>query len=179
MNEKDVTSRMNRRWIGIGAAVIMLATYAIPAAAAGQLSIAPQAVQSGIAPEQDRNTLEQTIQDKLYKGKMSKEDFEAYRLSKLQEMAAYFGINIDGKSAEQLKQEVEAAKLADREKWETYKAKQKEKRLQHLRKHAEEHGIETNGKTAGELHEEIKKFHGDKEHRPKGEGTSKRKVEKQ
>jgi len=177
--KKDVASRMNRRWVSIGAAVIMLAVYAFPALAAEQRSYGPEAVQSNAEQTQELNKLEQNIQDKLHKGKMTKEDFEAYRLGKLKEMAVYFGIKAEGKSADQLKQELDAAKLANKEKWEVYKAEQKAKRLEHLRKHAAEHGIETDGKSASQLHEEIHKIHGEKARQPKGEDSLKRKTEKQ
>ncbi|WP_424768820.1 hypothetical protein [Paenibacillus sp. sgz302251] len=104
--------------------------------------------------------------DKHHKGKMTRKDFEAYRLQKLKEIAAYFGIQTDGKSAEQLKKEVEAAKLANKDRWEAFKAEYKVKRLQHLRKIAEEHGIKTEGKTGEQLREELYRLHGSKGKRP-------------
>lgn len=94
---------------------------------------------------------------------MTKEDFEAYRLKKLQEMANYFGIQTEGKSAQQLKQELAAAKEANKEKWEAFKAEHRAKRLQHLQKLAEKHGIKTDGKTEEQLRDELMKVHGGKE----------------
>ncbi|MNZ76823.1 hypothetical protein D3C78_953440 [compost metagenome] len=105
-------------------------------------------------------------EDKPHQGKMSRKDFEAYRLTKLREIAAYFGIDSNGKSAEQLKKEVDAAKSADKEKWEAFKAEHQAKRLEHLRKIAEEHGIQTEGKTSEQLREELYKLHGGKGKRP-------------
>lgn len=171
-----------QKWLSIGVAAIMLTAYTLPVGAAGLQSSTPEAVQTESQQEQtDKH--EHSFQDKHNKhnkGKMTKEEFEAYRLRKLREMAEYFGISINGKSAEQLKQEVEAAKSANAEKWEAYKAEQKAERFERLRKEATEHGIETKGKTAGQLHEELKKIHGDKRHhRPQQEQGSKRKVEKE
>lgn len=94
---------------------------------------------------------------------MSNEQFEAYRLKKLQEMAVYFGISTEGKSADQLKKELIAAKEADKEKWEAFKAEHRAKRLEHLQKIAEKHGIDTKGKTEDQLRKELHKAHGDKE----------------
>lgn len=100
-----------------------------------------------------------------HRGGMSREEFEAYRLKRLQEMAAYFGIPTEGKSARQLKQELIAAKEADKEKWEAFKAERQAKRLDHLREIARDHGIQTEGKTAEQLHEELMKAHGGKDKR--------------
>lgn len=94
---------------------------------------------------------------------MTKEDFEAYRLKKLQEMANYFGIPTEGKSAQQLKQELAAAKESNKEKWEAFKAEHRAKRLEHLQKLAEKHGIKTEGKTEEQLRDELMKAHGGKE----------------
>ncbi|MGO4548550.1 hypothetical protein AB4Z29_27555 [Paenibacillus sp. 2TAB23] len=100
------------------------------------------------------------------KGKMTRKDFEAYRLEKLKEIATYFGIQAEGKTAEQLKKEVEAAKLANKDKWEAFKAEHQAKRLEHLRDIAKEHGIQTEGKTSDQLREELYKLHGGKGKRP-------------
>jgi aspartate oxidase len=96
---------------------------------------------------------------------MSKKDFEAHRLKKLQEMAEYFGIKTEGKSAQQLKDELAVAKEANKEKWAAFKAEHRAKRLEHLQKIAEKHGIKTDGKTEEQLREELMKVHGGKEHR--------------
>ncbi|OMF34670.1 hypothetical protein BK133_11710 [Paenibacillus sp. FSL H8-0548] len=103
---------------------------------------------------------------KSHKGKMTRKDFEAYRLEKLKELATYFGIQTDGKTPEQLKKEVESAKLANKDKWEAFKAEHQAKRLEHLRKIAEEHGIMTEGKTSDQLREELYQLHGGKGKRP-------------
>ncbi|NIK78808.1 hypothetical protein FHS15_003954 [Paenibacillus castaneae] len=103
---------------------------------------------------------------KQHKGKMTRKDFEAYRLERLKELAAYFGIKSEGKTAEQLKKEVEAAKVANKDKWEAFKAEHHAKRLEQLRKIADEHGIKTEGKTAEQLREELYKLHGGKGRRP-------------
>ncbi len=103
-------------------------------------------------------------------GGMTREEFESFRLKKLQEIATYFGINTEGKTAAQLKEEVEAAKTANKEKWEAFKAEHKAERMEHLRRMAEKHGIKTEGKTFEQLREELHKLHqgGKKEHNPSG-----------
>ncbi|WP_138755134.1 hypothetical protein [Paenibacillus sinopodophylli] len=100
------------------------------------------------------------------KGRMTRKQFEAYRLEKLKEIATYFGIQAEGKTAEQLKKEVEAAKLANKDKWEAFKAEHQAKRLEHLREVAKEHGIKTEGKTSEQLREELYQLHGGKGKRP-------------
>lgn len=95
-------------------------------------------------------------------GEMSRKEFEAYRLEKLREMAAYFGLKTDGKSADQLKQELKEARKINPEKWEAFKAEHNAKRLDRLREIAKEQGIATEGKTAEQLHKELRAAHGDK-----------------
>lgn len=93
-------------------------------------------------------------------GHMMRKDFDAYRLERLKEMAQYFGIETSGKTAKQLKQELEAAKIANKDKWEAYKAEHKARRLEHLRQIAAKHGIKTDGKSEEQLREELYKLHG-------------------
>ncbi|SFF28163.1 hypothetical protein SAMN05216378_5757 [Paenibacillus catalpae] len=81
------------------------------------------------------------------------------RLAKLRYMAEYFGIKTEGKSAEQLRTELEAAKQKDKAKWEAFKTEHKAKMLEHLRQKAKENGIATEGKTAEQLREELHKLH--------------------
>lgn len=95
-----------------------------------------------------------------HKSGMTRPEFEAYRLQKLREAAAYFGIATDGKDAAQLKQELQVAKEANKEKWEAFKAEHKAKHEKHLREMAEAHGIETEGKTAEQLKQALIERHG-------------------
>lgn len=95
-------------------------------------------------------------------GDMSRAEFEAYRLEKLREMAAYFGIKSEGKTADQLKQELKEARKSNPEKWQAFKAEHQAKRLERLQEIAKEHGIATEGKTAEQLHSELRNAHGDK-----------------
>jgi len=168
-----------RKWLAVSTAALMLMTFASPLSSARQLNKAPDAVQSDSRQEQGDKLEQGAVHDKLHKKRMSKEEFEAFRLRKLQEMAQYFGISTDGKSAAQLKQELESAKAANAEKWEAYKAEQKAKRLELLRKDAAEHGIDTKGKSAGQLHEELRKAHGGKRHHPLQENPSLRQDKKE
>ncbi|WP_341279340.1 hypothetical protein [Paenibacillus sp. FSL H8-0537] len=83
---------------------------------------------------------------------------EQYRLAKLRYMAEYFGIAVEGKTSEQLKGELKAAKEKDPAKWEAFKAENRAKRLEMLRQAAKEYGLETEGRTAEQLREDIRKF---------------------
>ncbi|RJE87698.1 hypothetical protein D3P07_15430 [Paenibacillus sp. 1011MAR3C5] len=143
--------------------LIMAAAIGIAAASVGSSHTAIYAEQQSVAQMLEGPILKDDREAKHHRGGMSKEQFEAYRLKKLQEMAVYFGITTEGKSADQLKKELLAAKEANKEKWEAFKAEHRAKRLEHLQKVAEKHGIETKGKTEDQLREELEKAHGDKE----------------
>ncbi|MFF2093707.1 hypothetical protein [Paenibacillus sp. NPDC058174] len=82
---------------------------------------------------------------------------EEHRLAKLRYMAKYFGISTEGKTADQLKNELKAAKVKDKDKWEAFKAEHQAKRLEHLKRVAAEHGISTEGKSADQLLDELRK----------------------
>jgi hypothetical protein len=81
---------------------------------------------------------------------------EAHRLERLKEAVEYFGISTEGKTAEQLRQELRAARVKDPVKWERFKAEHKAKRLKHLQEIAAKLGISTEGKSARQLREEIR-----------------------
>lgn len=97
-----------------------------------------------------------------YRGSMTDSQFEAYRLERMKEMATYFGIDTKGKTVDQLKVELKAAKEKDSAKWEAFKEQHMAKRLDHLRQLAKERGIQTEGKSAEQLHQELRKAGGDK-----------------
>ncbi|MCA0756751.1 hypothetical protein KP806_16970 [Paenibacillus sp. N4] len=150
---------MFRKWFLPAAALSLLLTAAPVLAAPGDSAA------QGAEQQQPADTGE-SGEHRHHKGHMSREEFETFRLEKLKEIAIYFGIKTEGKDAEQLKKEVDAAKAANKEKWETFKAEHKAKRLEQLRKVAEEHGIKTEGKTPRQLREELRSLHGDKGKRP-------------
>lgn len=152
---------MIRKWFIPAVALAVLFSVA-PVWAAKSVSALPDASQAVQYPKES----DMDSGHGHHKGKMTRKDFEAYRMERLKEIAAYFGIQTDGKTAEQLKKEVEAAKLANKDKWEAFKAEHKAKRLEHLRKIAEEHGIKTEGKTSKQLREELYRLHGGKGKRP-------------
>jgi ERCC4-related helicase len=152
---------MIRKWFIPAVALAVLFSVA-PVWAAKSITALPDA---SIVVQHPKES-EMDSEHKHHKGKMTRKDFEAYRLEKLKEMATYFGIQTDGKNAEQLKKEVEAAKLANKDKWEAFKAEHQAKRLEHLRKIAEEHGIKTDGKSSDQLREELYQLHGGKGKRP-------------
>ena len=153
-----VWQQMIRKWFIPAVALAVLFSVA-PVWAAKSVSALPDLSLVVQHPEESDGHMH-------HKGKMTRKDFEAYRLEKLKEIATYFGIQTEGKTAEQLKKEVEAAKLANKDKWEAFKAEHQAKRLEHLRKIAEEHGIKTEGKTSEQLREELYLLHGGKGKRP-------------
>ncbi|MCF2938979.1 hypothetical protein L1N85_11080 [Paenibacillus alkaliterrae] len=152
---------MIRKWLVPAVALAVLFSVA-PVWAAQSVTALPDAAHFVKHP----TTSDEDGEYKHHKGKMTRKDFETYRLEKLKEAAAYFGIETEGKTVQQLKKEVEAAKVANKDKWEAFKAEHKAKRLEHLRKIADEHGIKTDGKTAKQLREELYKLHGGKGKRP-------------
>ncbi|WP_148505189.1 hypothetical protein [Paenibacillus beijingensis] len=81
---------------------------------------------------------------------------EAWRLERLREAASYFGIQSDGKSAEQLKAEIMAMKTKDSAKWEAFKKSMKAKRFERLKQFAASQGISTEGKTEQQLRNELR-----------------------
>ncbi|MDQ8735225.1 hypothetical protein [Paenibacillus sp. LHD-38] len=152
---------MIRKWfIPIVSLAVLFAVA--PVWAAKSVAVLPNVSLTAQHPEES----DMSNEHKHHKGKMTRKDFEAYRLEKLKELATYFGIQAEGKTAEQLKKEVEAAKLANKDKWEAFKAEHQAKRLEHLRNIAKEHGIKTEGKTSEQLREELFQLHGGKGKRP-------------
>ncbi|WP_141502684.1 hypothetical protein [Paenibacillus luteus] len=152
---------MFRKWF-IPATTLVLLLSSAPVGAANQVS----AMANASLAVQHPNESDADSEHKHHKGQMTRKDFEAYRLEKLKELATYFGIQTDGKTSEQLKKEVESAKVANKDKWEAFKAEHQAKRLEHLREIAEEHGIKTEGKTSDQLREELYLLHGGKGKRP-------------
>lgn len=139
---RKVWQSMNRKWI-ISTLTATMLLLAAPVYAA-QLEDAAQ---------------DKRVEEHGHHHGLHGKDREAHRLEKLRYMADYFGIKTEGKTAEQLKTELEAAKLKDKAKWEAFKAEHKAKLLEHLREKAKENGIATEGKTAEQLREELHKLH--------------------
>lgn len=152
-------------------ALAAMLSYSSPAAHAEQAEVlaAPAAEQE---PEQqpelkkDKDKRDHHGHHGHHKSGMTRPEFEAYRLQKLREAAAYFGIETEGKDAEQLKKELKVAKEANKEKWEAFIAEHKAKQEEYLRKMAESQGIETEGKTAEQLKQELMERHSTKDMKP-------------
>ena len=107
--------------------------------------------------------------DYHHKSHMSGKAFEEHKLARLRYMADYFGIATEGKTAEQLKSELEVAKNKDKAKWEAFKTEHQAKILEHLRKKAAERGIATEGKSIRQLREELyPRPHSDHHHKEDG-----------
>ncbi|MDQ6422802.1 hypothetical protein RB620_25575 [Paenibacillus sp. LHD-117] len=143
----------------LAAAVILSSAYGLTSSAAAErVSGATMASVSAEGP-----LLSQKVEGEggHHRGEMSRTEFEAYRLEKLREMAAYFGLETDGKSADQLKQELKEARKTNPERWEAFKAEHHAKRLERLQQIAKEQGIAIEGKSAEQLHKELKSAHGE------------------
>lgn len=93
---------------------------------------------------------------------ITKEQWQAMRLKKLQKLATYFNISTDGKTSEQIRLEIEKAKKDNPEKWEAFKQQYRAKKLEKLREYAEENGISIEGKTEQQILEELHKLKGSK-----------------
>jgi len=155
---------MNKRGMMVVAAALVIAAASLwtkPAAAHNWAA--------GLtAAENDQAIAFDAVADRInggpehYRGSMTDSQFEAYRLERMKEMATYFGIDTTGKTADQLKVELKAAKEKDSAKWEAFKEQHLAKRLDHLRQLAKERGIQTEGKSAEQLHQELRKAGGDK-----------------
>ncbi|HIW34487.1 MAG TPA: hypothetical protein IAA29_17060 [Candidatus Paenibacillus intestinavium] len=89
---------------------------------------------------------------------MSKEQLQAHKLDKLKRLANYFEIDIEGKSAKELRVEIEKAKNEQPEKWEMFKQKFRAKKLEEIREFAKSQGISIEGKTEQQLREELHKL---------------------
>ncbi|WP_274649120.1 hypothetical protein [Paenibacillus humicola] len=101
-----------------------------------------------------------------------REHHEARKLKHLKEAAEYFGIATEGKTADQLRTELKAAKEKDAAKWERFKAEHKAKRLERLQTIARKLGISTEGKSAKQLREEIRAVCREKRNAAKRDGKS-------
>lgn len=139
----------------------MRAQWFIAVLAAGMLLSAVPAYAAN--PEAGENG-EQRSHDSWKFGHQSRDHasgkaYEEHRLAKLRYMAEYFGIKTEGKSAEQLKTELQAMKTKEPAKWEAFKTEHQAKMLEHLRKKAAENGIATEGKTADQLRQELHKLY--------------------
>ena len=89
---------------------------------------------------------------------MSKEQLQAHKLDKLKRLANYFEIETEGKSAKELRAEIEKAKNEQPEKWELFKQKFRAQRLEEIRQIAKSQGISIEGKTEQQLREELHKL---------------------
>lgn len=89
---------------------------------------------------------------------MSKEQLQELKLKRLQKLAVYFDISIEGKTVDQLRSEIEVAKKKNPEKWEVFKQQFRAKKLERLRQFAKEKGITIDGKSEEQLRKELKKL---------------------
>ncbi|ALS29629.1 hypothetical protein IJ21_42660 [Paenibacillus sp. 32O-W] len=63
-------------------------------------------------------------------------DREAREMARLQYVARYFGLPVEGKTKEQLREEIRKAKEANKDKWEELKKELRKKHLEKLRNNA-------------------------------------------
>ncbi|EFM11852.1 hypothetical protein PaecuDRAFT_1460 [Paenibacillus curdlanolyticus YK9] len=81
---------------------------------------------------------------------------EKHRLERLQYVARYFDIKTDGKDGKQLYEEIQAAKKANPQKWEAFKAEHRAKFEERIKEAARYFGIATEGKSVEQLHKELR-----------------------
>lgn len=89
---------------------------------------------------------------------LSKEEVMQLRLEKMRQLAEHFGIDSEGKSFHQLKQELSEAKQANPDKWQALKNQHHAKKLEKLREYAQTKGISVERKSAEQLRDEIEKL---------------------
>ncbi|KKC49317.1 hypothetical protein VE23_23180 [Paenibacillus sp. D9] len=145
------------------AAALLLAALALPAAAYAAPQASPAAPQASPHASQDMGAPDRyNHQGDLRnpKGHPHHDRYrEARKLAMLKEAAAYFGIKADGKTEEQLRQEIHAAKEKQPEKWTAFKASMKEKRFARMKEFAVKQGIKVEGKSEQQLRDELKSLH--------------------
>jgi len=107
--------------------------------------------------KESKSTREQRQSSHLHK-RMTKEQLQAHKLNKMKKLATYFGIETEGKSAKQLRAELEQAKKAQPEKWDMFKQQFRAKKLEEIREFAKSKGISIEGKTEEQLRDELHKL---------------------
>lgn len=132
-------------------------------------------IATGAAPERDaeRSSQQQAKQEHLNHKhahkhshkKMTSEEIKQMRLEKLKRLAAYFDIETEGKTLDQLKEEVDQAKREQPEKWEAFKQEFRAKKLEKIREYAKQKGIDVEGKTLEQLHDELHELEERSNHR--------------
>ncbi|WP_127531119.1 hypothetical protein [Paenibacillus kobensis] len=131
--------------LGIAASMLLTAVpvFAAPSAPSG-------------APEADSNhQAEQSQQAEGWGHGHGRHD-ERHQLERLRYIANYFGIETDGKDSKQLFEEIKAAKKANPQKWESFKAEHRAKFEERLKEAARYFNIPTEGKSVEQLHKEVK-----------------------
>ncbi|MBB3112098.1 TPP-dependent indolepyruvate ferredoxin oxidoreductase alpha subunit [Paenibacillus phyllosphaerae] len=126
-------------------------------------------------PQTDRQPAAQEhedFKDARKDWKAMRHDHAERRSQRLKEAAQYFGIKTEGKTDEQLRDELKKAREADPAKWNKFKAELKAKRLVRLQDEAKRLGIATEGKDAKALHEAIREKKKADCEKKKADGTS-------
>ncbi|MFC4100862.1 hypothetical protein [Paenibacillus xanthanilyticus] len=111
------------------------------------------------APEAAKEPLMKTERFEDYadeRGKAMQGEHHRHGAKRLKEAAEYFGIQTEGKTAEQLRDELRKVRQEQPEKWAKFKAEHKAKRLTMLQAEAKRLGIATEGKDLRQLHKEVR-----------------------
>ncbi|UVI31295.1 hypothetical protein [Paenibacillus spongiae] len=137
---------MKRTWIN---------SIVLTAAGALLLSVVPAFAQNGTHPPSGEPSQAEHHHMDRDKGKAGSEEHKARKLEHLKEAAKYFGISTEGKTAQQLHEELKAARTKDKAKWEQFKAEHKAMRMAKLQEKAKSLGISTEGKSMKQLCQEI------------------------
>ncbi|MFC0334333.1 hypothetical protein ACFOLF_11915 [Paenibacillus sepulcri] len=156
----------NSKWIATAAAGMILAA-ALPSFAQAADLTPPLSTSSS----QEQNGKNEQWSNGHDHRKYSESDREKHRMRRLTEAARYFGIETAGKDADQLREELKAARKADEAKWKRFETEQKAKHLAKLQAFAKKLGIATEGKDARQLRQEIRERCKDK-HEKQEHGTS-------
>jgi hypothetical protein len=136
-------------------------SLALGIAAVLLLSSAPSWASAQAIPEADAGqSAEKRQEDKGPDGPFGhghgRHHDEQHQLKRLQYVARYFDIKTEGKDSKQLYEEIQAAKKANPQKWEAFKAEHKARFEQRLKEAARYFGISTEGKSVEQLHKELK-----------------------
>ncbi|MCQ6562624.1 hypothetical protein [Paenibacillus mendelii] len=137
---------MNKTWIR---SIVLTAAGALVLAAVPAFAQNETNPPSGSSPQVEQHHMDR------HQWKAGSEKHKARKLEHLKEAAAYFGISTEGKTAEQLHEELKAARTKDQAKWERFKAEHKAKHMAKLQETAKSLGISTEGKSHKQLCHEI------------------------
>ncbi|QJC51192.1 hypothetical protein HGI30_06190 [Paenibacillus albicereus] len=84
---------------------------------------------------------------------------KAHKQMMIREAVSFFGLKTEGKSEEQLLQEIREQKTKQPEKWAQFKQQLHAKKLERMKAFAAAQGIDTNGLSEQQLREKLRQLH--------------------